>query len=131
MPAPVDRPRSRWSEAARRLRREALVVYLACRHPKTPWYAKLLAGCVVAYAFSPIDLVPDFIPVLGYLDDVLLVPLGVALVLRLLPADVVAECRAEASLQTSKPISRLGAAAVVLVWVGLAWLAWRLLRKSG
>jgi uncharacterized membrane protein YkvA (DUF1232 family) len=122
---------ARWSETARRLKREALVVYLACRHPRTPWYAKLLAGCVVAYAFSPIDLVPDFIPVLGYVDDALLVPLGVALVLRLLPADVVAECRAEASRRTSKPISRVGAVAVVLVWVGLAWLAWMVLRESG
>ena len=131
MAVPVDRPRWRWSETARRLKREALVVYLACRHPRTPWYAKLLAGCVVAYAFSPIDLVPDFIPVLGYLDDLLVVPLGVALVLRLLPADVIAECRAEASRRTAKPISRLGAVAVVLVWVGLAWLVWMVLRDSG
>ena len=128
MAVSVDRPRSGWRDTARRLKREAMVVYLACRHPRTPWYAKLLAGCVVAYAFSPIDLVPDFIPVLGYVDDVILIPLGVALVLRLLPADVVAECRAEASLRTSKPISRPGAVAVVLVWVVLAGLAWTMLR---
>jgi uncharacterized membrane protein YkvA (DUF1232 family) len=130
MPVLVDRPRRRWTESARRLEREAIVAYLACRHPRTPWHTKLVAGCVVAYAFSPIDLVPDFIPVLGYLDDAILIPLGVALVLRLLPADVVAECRAEASVRTAKPVSRIGALAVVVVWAGLAWLACMILGDS-
>lgn len=71
-------------------------VHLACRHPGTPWYAKAAAVCVVAYAVSPIDLIPDFIPVLGYLDDVVLVPLGIALVLRLVPRQVMEECRRQA-----------------------------------
>ncbi len=111
------------------LKREALVVYLACRHPRTPWYAKLLAACVVAYAFSPVDLVPDFIPVLGHLDDLFLIPLGVALVLKLVPADVIAECRAEAELRASKPTSWVGAAAMVVAWVLVAWLTWSWARK--
>lgn len=87
---------NRWKHWARTLKREVYALYLAYRDPRVPWYARLLAGVVVAYAFSPIDLIPDFIPVLGYLDDLLLVPLGIALVIRLIPPHVLAECRAEA-----------------------------------
>ena len=85
-----------WKQRARALQREVHAVYLAMRDPRTPWYARLLAGAVVAYAFSPIDLIPDPIPVLGYLDDLLLVPLGIVLVLRLIPAEVMQECRQRA-----------------------------------
>ena len=82
-----------WKDRAKTLKRETFTLYLACRHPRVPWYAKLLALIVVAYALSPIDLIPDFIPVLGYLDDLVLIPLGLMLVIRLIPADVLAECR--------------------------------------
>ena len=82
-----------WKQRARAFKREVRAVYLAMHDPRTPWYARLLAGAVVAYAFSPIDLIPDPIPVLGYLDDLVLLPLGIALALKLIPAQVMAECR--------------------------------------
>ena len=107
---------------ARRVKRDTYALYLAARDPRTPWYAKVVAACVVAYAFSPIDLIPDFIPVLGYLDDVIVVPLGIVLALRLIPADVMAECRAraEATRPASKPRDLIGAAVVVAIWLALA-----------
>lgn len=105
---------------ARLLRREAHALYLAARDPRTPWAARLLAGAVVAYALSPIDLIPDFIPVLGYLDDLLLVPLGVTLAIRLIPPPVLAECRERARTAESLPRSRLGAAAIVGLWLAAA-----------
>ena len=112
----------RLKERAHALKRDTLTLYLAVRDPRTPWYARLLAGVVVAYLLSPIDLIPDFIPVLGYLDDLLLVPIGIALVLRLVPADVLAECRLKASAEVDRPSSRVGAAVVVGVWLAVA--AW-------
>ena len=93
MSAQPDRLR-RW---ARRLKQETLALYLAARHPDTPWYAKLWAGAIVAYALSPIDLIPDFIPVLGYLDDVIILPAMIWVALRLVPAAVLATCRAQAA----------------------------------
>src|SRR5512144_3435294 len=87
-----------WRQQARRLKVEAYTLYLAYRDPRVPWYARIFAACVVGYAFSPIDLIPDFIPVLGYLDDLLLVPLGIALTIRLIPPDVLSECREQAKL---------------------------------
>jgi uncharacterized membrane protein YkvA (DUF1232 family) len=108
---------------------------MAVKHPSTPWYARLLAICVVAYALSPIDLIPDPIPVLGQLDDLLLVPLGIALARWLIPVDVLAECRgrAEAAIGNLAPRARWLAAAVVLVtWIMLlgvaarwVWSIWR------
>jgi uncharacterized membrane protein YkvA (DUF1232 family) len=110
---------------ARRLKTELYAIYLACRDPRVPWYARVVAACVVAYAFSPIDLIPDPIPILGYLDDLVLVPLGVALVLRMIPPAVLAECRQQARERQGqgRPTSWAGAAAIVLVWVALAALA--------
>ena len=110
---------------ARRIKRDTYALYLAVRDPRTPWYAKVVAACVVAYAFSPIDLIPDFIPVLGYLDDVIIVPLGIVLALRLIPADVMAECRAEAEANrpSSKPRNYVGAVAIVAIWLLAAALA--------
>jgi len=106
---------------ARRLKGELFALYLAVRRPDTPWYAKAFAAAVVAYAFSPIDLIPDFIPVLGYLDDVLLVPLGVWLAVRLVPERILNECRSEAERRMAagsrKPVSVAGAAVVVLLWL--------------
>jgi uncharacterized membrane protein YkvA (DUF1232 family) len=111
-------------ERARAVQQQTYVVYFAIRDPRTPWYARALAVVVVAYALSPIDLIPDFVPVLGYLDDLILVPLGIALVLRLIPADVRADCTERARLQTERKVSRVGAAAIVIVWlVAAVWLA--------
>src|SRR2546423_2275266 len=91
-----------WKQQARRLKTETYALYLAYRDPRVPWYARLVAAGVVAYALSPIDLIPDFIPILGYLDDLILVPLGFALALRLIPAPVLAECRAAAEVKVAE-----------------------------
>lgn len=106
----------RW---ARELQKQVHVVYLAAQDPRTPWYAKLLAVLVAGYALSPIDLIPDFIPVLGYLDDLLLIPLGITLVLRMIPQEVLAEARfkAEAALTLSKPKSRFAAVVIIVIWL--------------
>ena len=108
----------RWAKA---LKRDMLALWLAARDPRVPLGAKLLAGAVAAYGLSPIDLIPDFIPVLGYLDDLLIVPAGVWLALRLIPPTLIAELRAAASLLAAKPVSRTAAVVIVALWViGLA-----------
>lgn len=113
---------------ARALKRDVHAVYLASRDPRVPWYAKALAVIVAGYALSPIDLVPDFIPILGYLDDIILVPLGIVLVLKLIPPQIMAEHRASALLQ-DRPISRIAALAIVCLWIASAalvgWLVYR------
>ena len=101
------------------MKRESLTLYYAWQDPRTPWIARLLAAGVAAYALSPIDLIPDFIPVLGYLDDLIIVPLGVAAVVKLLPAEVVAEARAKADATAARPMSRIGAAAIIAVWIAV------------
>lgn len=109
---------------ARGLKRDAVTVYLVARHPGTPWAVRLLALAVAAYALSPLDLIPDFVPVLGYLDDLLLIPLGLLLVIRLTPEPVLAECRERATSILERPRSRVAAACIVALWVaGLAVLA--------
>jgi uncharacterized membrane protein YkvA (DUF1232 family) len=113
---------------ARALKRDVHAVYLAARDPRTPWYAKALALVVAGYALSPIDLIPDFIPLVGYLDDVILVPAGLWLVIRLIPADVLADHRALADAAPSRPVSRTAAAAIVAVWIAAACAAGWLLR---
>lgn len=107
---------------ARGLKRDALTVWLLARDPRTPWYAKVLALGVAGYAFSPIDLIPDFVPVLGYLDDLIIVPLGLWLVVRLTPPALLAELRGEAErrIATGRPISRIAAGIIVAVWIGAA-----------
>ena len=106
-------------------------MYLALRHPATPWYAKALAALVVAYAVSPLDLIPDPVPVLGYLDDIILIPLGVLAVRRLIPPAVLAECRAQAAagVQVGKAWKWAGGILIALLWLlCLAWIArwiWR------
>ena len=106
-------------DLAQRLKKETVALWICTRHPRTPKLAKILAVAVVAYALSPIDLIPDFIPVLGYLDDLLIVPLGIWLVLKLVPADVMAECRAQADLRMEEwraaPKSRTAAAVIGLL----------------
>lgn len=109
---------------AKRIKRDGVTLWFAQRNPKTPWYAKALGLFVVAYALSPIDLIPDFIPVLGYVDDVLLLPGLIWLTVKLLPSDVLAQCRlqADAWLQSraKKPSSRLGAVLIVALWLTVA-----------
>jgi uncharacterized membrane protein YkvA (DUF1232 family) len=115
---------------ARRIKRDAMTLWFARSHPQTPWYAKAMGSLVVAYALSPIDLIPDFIPVLGYLDDVILLPLLIWLTVRLLPPQVLAESRLKAEQwmaeQGSKPRSLIGGLAIVLIWlaVGVALSLW-------
>jgi uncharacterized membrane protein YkvA (DUF1232 family) len=111
------RPLRAWRDRARALRQDVVAVARALRDPRVPWYAKAVGACVVAYAVSPIDLIPDFIPVLGLLDDLVLVPLGIMLVVRLIPADILAEHRAAAAPVTGLPASRAAAVAIVAVWV--------------
>ncbi len=115
----------RWKQRAHALKREVYALYLAYRDPRTPWYAKAVTALVVAYAFSPIDLIPDPIPVLGYLDDLVLVPLGAALALRLIPPEVMTDARAktEELLRAGKPVSWGGVVIVGVVWIALAGLA--------
>lgn len=109
-------------QCANRLKAETLALYLAARHPRTPWYARLLVAGIVAYALSPIDLIPDFIPILGYLDDLILIPAGIALAMKMIPPTVMAECRARAQelMLNGKPVSRAAGAIIVVTWVALA-----------
>ena len=122
---------SRW---ARSIKRDTLALYLAARDPRTPWYAKALAAIVVAYALSPIDLIPDFIPVLGYLDDLIILPLGIWATIKLIPPPVMDEHRARAETLSERPVSRTAALVVIAIWVGAAtalgwWIYAALLRE--
>lgn len=113
---------SRLRTWARALKRDVIALWIAARDRRTPWYAKLAAGAVAAYALSPIDLIPDFVPVLGYLDDVILVPLGIWLAVALVPAPLMAEFRAEAARRASRPKSAAGAVLVIAIWLAAAVL---------
>lgn len=115
-----------WKEKAEELEEATLVVYLAARHPRTPWAARAVALLTAAYAFSPIDLIPDFIPILGYLDDLVIVPFGAWLALRMVPREVLDECRAQAAQLRGRdePVFRWMALVVIVIWsVVLLWLA--------
>jgi len=120
----------RLRERARVFHREVYAVYLACRDPRTPWYAKLLGAIIVAYALSPIDLIPDFIPVVGYLDDLLIVPLGVTLLLKIIPKEVLDECRIKAANQGIVKRSWFVPFLIVVLWLAFGiWLVrilWKL-----
>ena len=117
---------------ARRIKRDGLMLWFACRDPRTPWWLKGLAFFVVAYALSPIDLVPDFIPVLGYLDDVILLPVLIWLVVRYLPEHTALGCRQQAddwlAERKAKPVSWAGVLLVLSVWSAVAWAVWRYVR---
>lgn len=117
---------------AKGLKQQTLVVYFAARDPRTPWLVRLLALFIAAYALSPIDLIPDFIPVLGYLDDLIIVPLGLVLVLRLVPAEVMLAAGAKAADAVDRPVSRAMAAVIVTIWVaalaGLGLWIWTIVR---
>jgi uncharacterized membrane protein YkvA (DUF1232 family) len=110
---------------ARRLKTDVAALYFAARHPRTPWYAKLLIVAIVAYALSPIDLIPDFIPVLGFLDEIILLPFGIVLALRLVPASVMTECRARAAAGrgVDTRAGRIAAVFIVIVWIAIVVLA--------
>jgi len=112
---------------ARNIKRDVVALWLAARDPRVPWYAKATAGAVAAYALSPIDLIPDFIPIIGYLDDLIIVPLGIMLAVKLVPADLMQEFRDEAT-RRAKPVSKAGLAFMVAVWIlaalVLLWLFW-------
>lgn len=123
--------RTRWRDRARQLKRLTWALLFAYRDPRTPLVARVVAACVIAYAFSPIDLIPDIIPVLGYLDDLVLIPLGVALAIRLIPVPVWADAQLQATMavQTNRPVSWLATGVIVLLWVvlavGVGWWLWR------
>jgi uncharacterized membrane protein YkvA (DUF1232 family) len=115
-------------QRAGHLKTETYALYFAARDPRTPWFAKLLVAGVVAYAFSPIDLIPDFVPVLGYLDDLVLIPLGITLAIKLVPCSVLSECRAQAkeTVKNKKPVNRVAGAVIVAIWILLTalFMAW-------
>ncbi len=113
-----------WKQRARQLKIEVYTIYLAYKDPRVPWYARVFAACVVGYAFSPIDLIPDPIPILGYLDDLLIVPLGVVLAVKMIPQNVLAECREQAQkiVRQGKPVNRVAAVVIVAIWLFLAAL---------
>jgi len=118
LPWGLDRSAARFLHWARTLRREIAVVYLAARDPRVPWHAKLVAAAVAAYALSPIDLIPDFIPIIGHLDDVIIIPLGLWLAIRLIPPAVLAEIRARVGAeQASLPQNRAAAAVIIALWL--------------
>jgi uncharacterized membrane protein YkvA (DUF1232 family) len=113
-----------WKARARQLKTEIYALYLAYKDPRTPWYARIFAAIVVGYAFSPIDLIPDPIPVLGYLDDLILIPVGVFFAVKMIPSQVMAESRQKAAeiIAQGKPVNKVAAAIIVLVWIGLVVL---------
>lgn len=119
---------------AHALTEEAFALYIAARDPRVPWYARVFMGLVLAHTFSPIDLIPDFIPVLGYLDDLIITPLGIALALKMIPAEVMADARRQAaqSFRQGQPVSRIEALIVIAVWlvivIAIVWAVMRALR---
>ena len=115
---------SKWLDIAkgwaRRIKRDVVALWIAARDPRTPVMAKIAAGAVAAYALSPIDLIPDFVPILGYLDDLLIVPVGIMLAVRLVPPLLMVEFRAAAALRAGRTVSKAGLVAIVVLWVGMA-----------
>jgi uncharacterized membrane protein YkvA (DUF1232 family) len=109
----------KWKSWAKRLKIETFTLYLASKDPRVPWYAKVYVACIVGYAFSPIDLIPDFIPILGYIDDLILLPIGIMLALRMIPSHVLAECRLEAkkAFENGSPVSRWAGVVILVIWI--------------
>jgi uncharacterized membrane protein YkvA (DUF1232 family) len=107
---------------AKQLKIEAYALYYACQDPRVPWYARFFVACIVGYAFSPIDLIPDFIPIIGYLDDLILVPIGIKLALSMIPANVMIESREKAQeiIRQGKLVNRVAAIIIISIWVLLA-----------
>ena len=121
----------RLKQQVRQLKIEILALNLACSDPRVPWYAKALAICVVGYAFSPIDLIPDFIPIVGYLDDLIIVPLGIMLVVKMIPPAVMAECRvkAQSAMSHSQPKNWIATGIILIIWVLLALFSIRFMTR--
>ena len=115
----------KWKRRAKQLKIEIYAIYLAYKDPRVPWYARIFAACVAAYAFSPIDLIPDPIPILGYLDDLILIPLGVMLALKMIPEEVMSECRQRSQeiMRQGKPVNRIAAVVIIAIWILLAAMA--------
>jgi len=115
----------KWKQRAKQLKIEIYAIYLAYKDPRVPWYARIFAACVVGYAFSPIDLIPDPIPILGYLDDLILIPLGVVLALKMIPKEVMAECRERSQeiMRQGRPVNRIAATVIIAIWVLFASIA--------
>ena len=126
-----------WKSAAKQLKTEVYALYLAYKDARTPWYAKAFTALVVGYAFSPIDLIPDPIPVLGYLDDLVLIPLGVYLAVKMIPPQVMEESRAKAVevMAQGMPVNKVAAVVIVLIWIALAavagYLVYRWVKSRG
>lgn len=122
--------KKQWRQYAKKLKQETYALYFACQDPRIPWYVKLLASCAIAYAFSPIDLIPDFIPVLGLLDDLILLPLAIMLILKLIPAHIMDECRHQAqnAIASGKkqPYTWLASIVIVGIWfmLGILLVVW-------
>lgn len=108
-----------WKQQAKQLKTAVYVIYLVSKDPRVPWYTRVLAACVIGFAFSPIDLIPDPIPVIGYLDDLILIPLGIALVLKMVPAPVLADCQEQAQsvMERGKPTNWIAAGVIVAIWL--------------
>jgi len=118
-------------QRARELKAEVVALYLAARHPRTPWYAKVFLVAIVAYALSPIDLIPDFIPVLGFVDEIILLPFAIVLAVKMVPPEVMSECRSRAAqLQPGTSMGRIGAVVIVLFWLAVIVLAAMWARSS-
>ena len=128
-PAPGPTLLERLKRWARTIKRDVIALWIAARDPRVPWYAKALAASIAAYALSPIDLIPDFIPVLGYLDDLVILPAGILLVVRLIPAPLIAEFRVQAATIAQQPRSTTAAVIIAIIWVAVAalagWWLWR------
>ncbi len=118
-----------WEKRAKDLKRETYALYLAYRDPRVPWYAKVVCACTVDYALSPIDLIPDFVPVIGYLDDLIIIPAGLALVIKLIPEEVMCECRSRAEVKMNQkgPKNYVAATIIAAIWLGLILVSARFL----
>lgn len=115
--------KEQWTQRAKKLKSEVFALYFALRDPRVPWYARLFIVFVVGYAFSPIDLIPDFIPILGYLDDLVLIPIGIALAIKMIPPFVMDEAREKSLSLTSKPRNWFAAIVIICIWLlALAWV---------
>ena len=122
----------KWKQQVSKLKFETYALYLAYQDPRVPMYARIFAGCVVGYAFSPIDLIPDFIPIFGYLDDLILIPVGIKIALSMIPEDVMNESRAKAQevIRQGKPVSRPAAIIIILIWLFFAAISIALIIKA-
>jgi uncharacterized membrane protein YkvA (DUF1232 family) len=122
----------KWKQRVSHLKTETYAIYLAYKHPRVPWYAKILIAFVVVHTLSPIDLIPDFIPVLGYLDDFIIAPLGIALAIKMIPEDVMAECRqaAQEAIDQERPTSWTAAVVIIAIWLLVATLTFFIIFRA-